>query len=28
MDDYVSKPVNRDAPVKVLSRWLPEAGAA
>jgi len=28
MDDYVSKPVNRDALVKVLSRWLPEAGAA
>jgi CheY-like chemotaxis protein len=28
MDEYVSKPVNRDALAKVLLRWLPEAGAA
>jgi len=28
MVDYVSKPVNRDTLAKVLSRWLPEAGAA
>jgi len=28
MVDYVSKPVNRYTLAKVLSRWLPEAGAA
>jgi signal transduction histidine kinase len=27
MDDYVSTPINRDALVQVLSRWLPAPGA-